>query len=235
MSYPESLLALAGLPETWVADEIGCSPAKVFYLPECNAWLKFSPDSVRTEAAALRYLQGKTHVPRLLLYVEHEDCQYMVTEALNGLPFIDEQILERPEALIHMLAGALRELHALDVSTCPIDQRLAAKLHSWDLEPDLLAELSRDRPEEDLVVTHGDACLPNFFAHNGVYTGCIDLGDAGVCDRWQDLALSLWSLQYNLETKKWGRPFLDAYGIRPDRQKIEYFLRLNLMDPLDVY
>jgi len=229
MQFPGSLLEIAGLPESWQQNEISGSGACVYYLPRLNAWLKYAPSGVLAEADALRYLQGKTTVPCLLHYLEADNYSYLLTQSLPGRPLCATEILADPEQLIYILAGALQELHALDVQACPLDQRLGVKLHTWPFTPEEYAWLAPDPPPEDLVVTHGDACLPNFLCECGRYTGCLDLGDAGVADRWQDLTLSLWSLQYNLGTVAWGQPFLNAYGIAPDERKIEYYLRLNKM------
>ncbi len=226
MPYPESLLAIVGQPESWQPNNVGASGARVFYLPRLNAWLKCAPSGLRAEADALRFLQGKATVPRLLYYLETDDCRYLLTESLPGCPLCVAEMLADPGQLIRILAAALRELHALDVQTCPLDQRLAVKLHTWQFTPEEYAWLLHDPPPEDLVLTHGDACLPNFLCDSGHHTGCLDLGDAGVADRWQDLAISLWSLQYNLGSSAWDMPFLDAYGIAPDARKIEYYLRL---------
>ena len=167
-------------------------------------------------------------------YLEENGLQYLMTTALPGCSLTDPAILARPQELIRVLALALHELHALDIHACPLDQRLSVKLRTWDFTPEERAWLLVDLPDEDLVFTHGDACLPNFFCADERYTGCLDLGDAGAADRWQDLSLGLWSLQYNLGSKEWGIPFLEAYGIEPDERKIEYYLRLNHMDCTDV-
>lgn len=229
MQFPESLIEIAGQPETWQRNGVGWSGAQVYYLPRLHAWLKCAPSGIRAEADAMRHLHSKATVPRLLHYLEADNCQYLLTSSLAGYPLYAAEMLAEPEAVIRILAGVLRELHALDVQACPLDQRLTVKWHTWSFTPEESAWLALDPPIEDLVVTHGDACLPNFHSDGEHYTGCLDLGDAGVADRWQDLTLSLWSLQYNLGTPAWGVPFLDAYGIAPDQRKIEYYLRLNKM------
>ena len=46
-------------------------------------------------------------------------------------------------------------------------------------------------------------------------------------DPYRDLALALWSLEYNYGAG-WEETFLEAYGVDSvDRGKIDYFLKLN--------
>ena len=79
--------------------------------------------------------------------------------------------------------------------------------------------------ENDLVVCHGDACNPNFLVRDGAVVGYVDLGHLGVGDRWADLAPALMSLGWNFG-RGWERIFLDAYGVRPDAGKLDYYSRL---------
>jgi aminoglycoside phosphotransferase len=227
ISLPESLLALTGAPDSWQRNSLGMSGAQVYYLSQRDAWLKYAPTGIRAEADVLRYLGGKVPAPCVRYYAEDHRYQYLVMSSLHGLPLCAAEALARPEHVVRILAEALRELHALDVRACPLDRRLAVTLPAGHYPDEEYAWLTHDPPLEELVVTHGDACLPNFLCANDAYTGCLDLSNAGVADRWQDLAYSLWSLQYNLGTPDWGLPFLDAYGIAPDRRRIAYYLRLN--------
>ena len=83
------------------------------------------------------------------------------------------------------------------------------------------------RPQtEDLVLTHGDYCLPNILLHNGQLSGFIDLGRAGVADRHQDLALAVRSLAYNFG-EGWAPLLFAAYGIEPDETKLAFYTRLD--------
>ncbi len=61
-------------------------------------------------------------------------------------------------------------------------------------------------------MTHGDPCLPNVLVLNGEFSGFVDLGSAAVDDPVQDLALALWSLEYNYGAG-WGETLLHAYGV----------------------
>ena len=58
-----------------------------------------------------------------------------------------------------------------------------------------------NRPEEDIVLTHGDFCLPNVFVKDGAISGFIDLGKMGPADRWQDIAIAIRSLEHNFNGK----------------------------------
>ncbi|MCW2937806.1 MAG: family aminoglycoside O-phosphotransferase [Actinomycetia bacterium] len=89
-----------------------------------------------------------------------------------------------------MLARALQRVHALDPRDCPFGKRVPG-----------------------VVVTHGDACLPNFLASNGSVTGYLDLGEPGLAPREHDLAAALWTLNYNFDDTALGREFIKAYGL----------------------
>lgn len=189
------------------------------------AYLKSVPaelsSEIEDEAKALRWLKGRIRVPDLLGEVVHtEGRAYLLTSELPGRDLSNWAITELEEVVSHY-ADALRELHSLSYEKCPLDQRLAIKIERArervrrnqvdldDLDPvrrgwssdALVRELDRTRPtSEDLVFTHGDACLPNLIWDGLSTVGHIDLGRAGIADRHQDLSLALRSLAKNLGT-----------------------------------
>ena len=96
---------------------------------------------------------------------------------------------------------------------------------------DLLAWLEENRPEEELVFSHGDYCLPNIFIKDGHVSGFIDLGNCGVADKYQDIALCYRSLLHNYGEKEYKdfKPemLFEELGIEPDWKKIKYYILLD--------
>ena len=89
-------------------------------------------------------------------------------------------------------------------------------------------ELHRTRPAgEDLVLTHGDACLPNLILNGEYLEGFVDVGRLGIADRHADLSLAHRSLMFNLGPEMAER-FLDVYGRELlDPAKLEYYRLLD--------
>ena len=147
------------------------------------------------------------------------------------------------------LAEGLQLMHSLDITGCPFDQTIQVKLEkarlnierglvdAENLEDEYLGQDPRElyglvlatKPTvEDLVFTHGDYCFPNVIVHDGKLSGFIDLGRAGVSDRYQDLALAVRSFRHNSYSEKWVEFFLEVYGVeRLDQAKIDFFILLT--------
>ena len=90
------------------------------------------------------------------------------------------------------------------------------------------ARLAALKPaSEDIVVTHGDACMPNFVAVGKRFSGFVDCGRLGLADRHQDLALACWSIRHNIGGQ-WVQPFLDRYGFTGvDPSRLSYYRLLD--------
>ncbi|TCO44000.1 streptomycin 3'-kinase [Kribbella antiqua] len=150
------------------------------------------------------------------------------------------------------LGRTLRELHSLP--SCPFERPLASVIAEAEdvvrrgaVNPDFLtdewravepaellarvvAESSYISAVQELVVCHGDACLPNIFFDPETLevTGMIDLGRLGIADRYSDLALTI--TQLDDEWSADATPFLTAYGLpNPDQRRLEFY---RLLDPL---
>ena len=174
---------------------------------------------------------------------------YLLTAEVPGRSAADEWPAESHPRVIDALAELTRALHALPVAGCPFDRRLAVTIpEALAAEPDLadldaervgwsrerlVAELLATRPaEEDLVVCHGDLCLPNVLLDPETVrvTGVIDVGRLGVADRWVDLALATRSID-NDRNPQYGpgtdARYLASYGIAPDEPKINFYRLLD--------
>lgn len=239
---------------TWHAVTIGASTATVFRLerPARPAmFLKVAPTTpertLLRERQVLDWLQDKLPVPRVIAFAEDDRADYLLLSALPGTNAAEVRGIAKP-TLVRLLAHGLRMVHRLPTEGCPFDWRLdraieAARfnvLHGLVDESDfdearrgrsaadLFEELLRTRPShEEPVFTHGDYCLPNVLVRGRQLTGFVDLGRAGIADRYRDLALAVRSIRHNLG-RGLDELFLRAYGLEgTDWGKIEYYMLLD--------
>ncbi len=242
---------------TWRENTIGCTVTRVFQVGD-DLFLKMAPRDeldLRLEHNRLRWLHGKLPVPQVRYFGEidappDQPDQFLLITALPGSVSFDAQFeTHRPYATIRLLAAALRQIHALPIDDCPFDQRAAVlvetaarNLHRGLVDEDkfdtpwqdhsaedMLAELHATLPRnEDLVLVHGDYCMPNILIDPDTLTlgGIIDWGNAGVADRTFDLALAARSITYNWGAE-WVDVFFEAYGIVPDPAKMRFFLQVD--------
>lgn len=197
------------------------------------------------EVERLRWAAGFTVVPRVLGEGADASGSWIVTRGLPGRSAVDDRWKRDPATAVRAIGSGLRRLHdALPVEECPFDwsagrrvenarSRAAAGLTSaadWPRElrhlgtVDHALDVLADVPGVDrLVVCHGDACAPNtLVGDDGTCTGHVDLGTLGVADRWADLAIATWSTGWNYGPG-WEEPLLEAYGVEPDPERIDYY------------
>jgi aminoglycoside phosphotransferase len=85
---------------------------------------------------------------------------------------------------------------------------------------------------EDRVFTHGDFCLPNvLLVSDGAgglrVSGFVDCGNAGIADRYQDLALCARSIAHNFG-QEWVAKLFARCGLdRADESKLAYYQLLD--------
>lgn len=204
--------------------------------------------SLQQERERLRWLAGRLPAPQVVAYDTTATHEYLAMTRLPGINLTHEDALLHPERLVNLLARALRELHALPIRDCPFNMSLSVALHlsrervqaglvdesDFDEErqgrtaTSLFNELVNTRPvREDLVVTHGDPCLPNFIVNGELLEGMIDVGRLGIADRHADLALAYRSTRHNLNEQH-AEQFLDQYGReKVDLDKIRYYMLLD--------
>lgn len=197
----------------------------------------------------------------MLEWATTPDGPLLITSAVPGVPAdqLDSEDLGRAWSAI---AAAVRDLHALPTAGCPFSRDLAAMatlardvVARDAVNPDFLSDEDRVRPATellcrvvaelpqrlaqeagDLVVCHGDLCLPNIVIAPGDFSvaGFIDLGRLGLADRHADLALLFANAGETWPGDGWVRAaarerFLNRYGAPTDPERLAFYLRL---DPL---
>ncbi|MCX6046613.1 MAG: aminoglycoside 3'-phosphotransferase [Chloroflexi bacterium] len=226
---------------TWHQILLGQSGATVYRLTrpdQTQLYLKTGPSapnhSLLDEKERLVWLHARLPVPHVELFVQDDQLDYLLMAEMPGIDTSDKVYSSDLPTMVRLLGEGMRLFHSVPIVDCPFDETLNIKMArarqraaSGLLPLELLAELEATRPQtEDLVLTHGDYCLPNILLHNGQLSGFIDLGRAGVADRYQDIALAVRSLAYNFG-EGWAPQLFAAYGIEPDEAKLAFYTQLD--------
>ncbi|MDT4989046.1 MAG: kanamycin kinase [Micromonosporaceae bacterium] len=249
VTVPAGVRAVAGgraLRAVW-RNELG---GITFEIPTAaGRWfVKWAPAEcgldLAAEAARLRWAARFTPVPVVDDHGRDADGEWLVTVGLPGDNAVTDRWRAAPATAVTAIGAGLRHLHdALPVDACPfswgIDDRMAElgrRAAAGRLDPSrwhaehtalgragALARLADAPPVDRPVVCHGDACAPNtLIGADGTWTGHVDLGALGVADRWADLAIATWSLNWNYGPG-WEPTLLAAYGVDPDPVRTVFY------------
>jgi len=206
-------------------------------------------DDITDEMVRLRWLAPHLPVPALAHFSRTPEEAWLLMAAMPG--HTAWQVLQaspgRRRAVVDALAAFLRRLHAIPLHACPFTSDHAWRLARARMRIDAGLVQEDDFDEDragwtaaqvwdalqgllplapDPVVTHGDFSLDNLFIRDDQVVGCIDLGRAGIADRYQDLAI-MWNC-----LGEFGAPlqerFLKQYGLASlDESKLRFHLLLD--------
>jgi streptomycin 3"-kinase len=158
-----------------------------------------------------------TRTLRRLHAIPAEDCPF--TRGLLEMFADAEDVVGRDAVNPQFLPAEVRHMAAADVLT-----RLGTELQHR------LAE-----EEADLVVCHGDLCLPNVIIDPATYavTGLIDLGRLGRADRYADIALLLGNSRGTWTDEREAiaadNVFADGYGAILSAARRQFYLCLDAL------
>ena len=208
----------------------------------------------------MNWSQDFVIVPKVLCFEQSDEFDFLLMSKITGKMACDSDFLENSDLLLELLAKTLKQMWAVDVKNCPRVNSLENKLaiaeyfvnHNLvdveDAEPstfgpdgfenpkELLKWLKENQPKDfEPVLSHGDFCLPNVFFEGENLSGLIDLGDFGVADKYQDIALCYRSLKHNFDGSFGGKIyedfnadlFFEKLGLEPDWEKIRYYTLLD--------
>jgi kanamycin kinase len=200
--------------------------------------------SAEAEADRTEWARNYLPVPRVLGRGATRESTWLLTEGIDGVDATAAVYRRDVEGLVIRLAHGLRFFHGAPAEACPFQFRISDALQvvrerletgqidaARDFHPefaDLTAEMAVDRlvasiPDaEDLVVCHGDYCVPNILLHETRVVGYVDLGELGVADRWWDLAVATWSLNWNFGPG-YEDLFLESYGVLRDADRMQFY------------
>ncbi len=260
IDLPKEIKDIVG-NQAYVRNNTGMSGSDVLIFPEYVLKIQRHTSETDNERDIVAWLNGRIRVPEIPVYCVENGKAYTLMTRVKGKMLCDEEYLKDPSQLISLAAIGLKKLWAVDVSQCSLrTSRLEERLKEarWNVEnglvdmenvepetfgkdgfanpEELLIWLEQNRPEEDIVLTHGDFCLPNIFIDQNEISGFIDLGKMGPADRWQDLAIVLRSLKHNF-SGKYGQAhsyfdfkpemLMEKLGIEMDTEKNRYYLLLD--------
>jgi aminoglycoside 3'-phosphotransferase-1 len=202
------------------------------------------------EFTRLQWFAERWPVPRVEHFEWSDGTAWLLTRALPGRTAYEwlKDDPARAAAIVTSIGRFLCGLHELRVDTCPFNanhrlqvdlarQRLDAGLIDADDFDDVRDGWSPQQVwealgallplNEDSVVSHGDFSLDNILmSENGEVVGVIDVGRAGIADRYRDLAILTNCLDEFGPTLR--DALFSAYGIvEPDQRKLDFHLLLD--------
>jgi len=242
LSLPNEIIEWIG--SAAIYESSGHSGAQTLYVDrDDGAYLKIADRGALHRSYVMQdfFYQHKLSAPVIDYILADKD--YLITTPVRGEAGSSARCVAEPERLSEAFAHALRFLHDAGIENASLEDKMTELLKFAETASFLQSQLddiseyigtvdAKKAAEEIVangnllkrdVLIHGDYCLPNVLFDDWKLEGFIDLADSGIGDRHYDLAMGLWTLNYNLKTQKYGQRFLDAYGwdqIDKDRLRI---------------
>lgn len=206
------------------------------------------PFAVLSEVDRLEWIDRRLPCPKVLASSPLPAGGHAVVLSLPpGTRADAPEHVTRATRTVEYLAQALRFVHEIPVDNCPFSARLDLRMRSikrrisidrYDASTftppynrygvaRLYEILEETRPaEDDDVFTHGSFGLTHTLLDQTGVSGVVDWGQAGVADRYVDLAAAVRSVADTLGPELIPT-FFQAYGLeRPDPRKLDFYALL---------
>lgn len=217
-----------------VYDSSSSPEARVYFLDADEGFfLKIgTEDTLLKEAVMTKYF-ANLGIGAEVLHYSSEGKDILLTKKINGHDLTSREFLSDPQKMAERMGKELRALHETKAVNCPIPNRTADYLATFEegyrlnrFDPSYIDKrlnletadhtrkyiLKNAHILKNEVLIHGDFCLPNVIFNGWDLSGYIDLGGSGIGDRHIDLFWGAWTLNFNLGTDKFRGTFFDAYG-----------------------
>ncbi len=223
--------------------------SEIFYLKITDNVYAHTTYSALREAKILDWLQGKLAVPELILMEADPKREYMITKSIEAKP-IAKIKAPNEQYLMGIYQEVLRQLQQIDISNCPFhaDRQVRVTESHFFIEHGLLDELDLDEVDlnlwqdfktqkqllqyleqqnfpEDLVFSHGDITDTNIFLDKNEQIYFLDLGRAGIADRFVDIAFVERCLREDCSDQT-AQKFIESLE-NDDPFKRDFFLKLD--------
>ena len=193
-----------------------------------------------------RWLGAKLPLPEVVYEGMEDGKRYLLIQEVKGTILAKGNYLDEPERVVRLAASGILMLQSLQIDNCPYYSDIDSKIEKakerlqlglvkevtkneyteeFDDFEEMLEYLEHNKPEEEFVFSHGDYCFNNYFSDGEKITGFIDLGRAGIADRYQDIATCVRDLmRYD---PSYTVLFFELLGLEPDYEKLKYFIVLD--------
>ncbi len=222
---------------------------ETFYLKMTEQVYANTTYSALREAKILDWLNNKLLVPELILMDKDHENEYMITKAINAKP-IEKIKGKKDHFFLDIYQETLKQLQNISIQNCPFhsDKKTRIAEAKYLLDHDLLDELDLDDVDhhvwdefqdhqqlwqylakqdfhEDFVFSHGDITDTNIFLDEKEQIYFLDVGRAGIADRFVDIAFIERSLREDC-SHKIARKFIESLP-KDEPFKRDFYLKLD--------
>lgn len=237
-------------------DEIGLSNSQVYIFDDYILKISRLKFDIDNEIRVYNNLKNKLPIPDILEYEIKDGVIYLLKNKLKGKLLCDDYYMRRPDLFYKLCGEALRLLHNVDISNLDLcdstdviintgldfyhnhlidfntlDKEVVKEYNNFD---EIFDFLIKNKPHNDMVLTHADLCLPNIICDENHIVGFIDLGLTGISNIYHDIAILYRSTKSNFNGK-YGKKyagfaenkFYTAINTKKDEDLIKYYLLLD--------